>query len=128
MCTLTEKEKKSIIAKRYYQNHRNDIIAKNCAYAKEHRAINNKATAKYKRRNPKSTAYNSQKSQAGRLGISWEITKKAWIAWWGDDFALRGPSAEDLCMCRYEDAGPYNLSNIYKATRAENAAGARLCA
>lgn len=53
-------------------------------------------------------------------GIEWQFTYDSWMEWWGDDFHLRGPKSQDLCMARHGDMGPYHPSNVSKKTNAEN--------
>lgn len=52
--------------------------------------------------------------------IDWLFTFDSWIAWWGDDITKRGPRANDLCMARHGDIGPYHPDNVRKATVSEN--------
>jgi len=70
-------------------------------------------------------AYRNHKSHAKTRRIAFLFTFKEWIAWWGEDFDKRGLTGGSLCMCRYNDEGPYTLDNVYKGTRAENSAGPR---
>jgi hypothetical protein len=64
--------------------------------------------------------YHDQKHQAAKRGIDFKLTYEEWINWWGDDVVKRGNNADDLCMCRYNDVGSYELGNIYKDTRKNN--------
>lgn len=52
--------------------------------------------------------------------IEWQFTYDTWVAWWGDDMALRGPYSGQLVMARYNDAGPYHPDNVYKSTCNDN--------
>lgn len=61
-------------------------------------------------------AYYHQQRHAKDRGIEWSITYEEWLRWWGDDLPLRGRGYGKLQMCRYNDAGPYHIGNIYKAT------------
>lgn len=64
--------------------------------------------------------FNDQRGQARARGIAFNLTWEEWINWWGDDVDKRGNEADSLCMCRYNDTGPYELGNIYKDTRSNN--------
>jgi hypothetical protein len=68
---------------------------------------------------PKQKYGNAVKSAALR-GIEWQFTFESWMAWWGDDFHLRGPKGHNLCMARVGDTGPYSLNNVVKLTVSEN--------
>ena len=62
----------------------------------------------------------AQRAHAKERGVDWELTRDEWKAWWGDDLHLRGRGCGKLQMCRFEDKGPYSLSNIYKGTHNDN--------
>ena len=64
--------------------------------------------------------YGNAMRSAQQRGIEWQFTFESWMEWWGDDFILRGPKADDLCMARNGDQGPYHPSNVQKKTNAEN--------
>tara|TARA_R110000737_G_C14495981_1_gene471077 strand:- start:256 stop:837 length:582 start_codon:yes stop_codon:yes gene_type:complete len=65
--------------------------------------------------------YYAQKSAAvNQRGIDFYLTYEQWITWWGDDIVHRGKGKDKLCMCRYNDIGPYALWNIYKDTGSNN--------
>ena len=64
--------------------------------------------------------YYNHKSRAKRRNIEFNKTFDEWINWWGEDFDKRGVTNGSLQMCRYNDEGPYELGNIYKATREQN--------
>ena len=66
-------------------------------------------------------AYYTQKGSAQKRGIQWNITIDEWVNWWGDDYQYRGRKKDQLVMARYGDVGPYETSNIYKSTAADNA-------
>ncbi len=65
-------------------------------------------------------AYRSQKHNAARRGIGWELTFKQWCDWWGEDIERRGTRRGCLQMQRYMDRGPYALGNIKKGEPADN--------
>ena len=65
--------------------------------------------------------YHSQRSDAKRRGIDWQFeSMQQWLDWWGDDIVNRGPLLGQLVMARFNDQGPYNQTNVYKATCSEN--------
>lgn len=68
----------------------------------------------------KKYCYNTQKNNAKKRDIPFEISFEEWCEWWGDDFSKRGSRHDDLCMCRFNDEGPYKLGNIYKDTFENN--------
>lgn len=69
---------------------------------------------------PNNEKYHKQQHLAKKRGIVWEFTYQSWLAWWGDDIALRGQGPGKLQMCRFNDLGPYNPNNCYKATNSQN--------
>ena len=66
------------------------------------------------------TYYAAQKCSAKKRNIDWEFDFQSWLDWWGDDIIYRGRRKDDLCMCRFEDKGPYSPDNVYKATKSQN--------
>ena len=69
--------------------------------------------------------YYSQRARAKTRNIEFDITFEDWYEWWlskGVDKDIPpGPLTRDtLCMCRYNDCGPYALSNIYCDTMSNN--------
>lgn len=65
-------------------------------------------------------AYRSQKHNANRRGIGWELTFKEWCDFWGDDIDRRGRGGNQLGMQRILDSGPYKLGNIIKGHPRDN--------
>jgi len=66
-----------------------------------------------------------QKNEARLRGVEWNLTFEQWDQWWmsngvDKNFSTKH-SADQLCMCRQGDTGPYSLENIYCATRRQNA-------
>lgn len=57
-------------------------------------------------------------------GVPFDLTFDQWYNWWlshGVDRNLpRVNNSDTLCMCRTGDQGPYNLDNIYCATKRQN--------
>lgn len=64
--------------------------------------------------------YHNARQSAQNRNIDWQFTFETWMAWWGDDFELRGNKSSDLCMARNGDVGAYHPTNVRKATVAEN--------
>ena len=70
--------------------------------------------------------YHSHKYNAKKRNIEFELTFDQWNQWWithGVDKSLpnmSGNTKDNLCMCRYNDAGPYSLDNIYCDTNINN--------
>ena len=79
----------------------------------------------WRKENSERFAYSQQKHCAKQRDVSFLLSCEEWITWWGDDFDKRGRGREDLVMCRYGDTGPYEIGNIYKATKSENSRGPR---
>lgn len=65
-------------------------------------------------------AYSSQKANAKRRGIGWELTFEQWLTWWGEDLKNRGVGHDKLQMQRFADTGPYRLDNIRKGFPVRN--------
>jgi len=78
-------------------------------------------TQRWKLKNPKRYAYLGQRHTSKQRGIEFNLTFEEFVEFWGDDFSCRGTkNPEDLQMCRYDDEGPYQIGNIYKASKSEN--------
>ena len=73
--------------------------------------------------------YGKQKRDAMNRGIEFKLTLQEWIQWWaqqGVDKDIPQPLTKNtLCMCRFNDTGPYELNNIYCATLSQNQKDAR---
>ncbi|WP_186108491.1 hypothetical protein [Burkholderia gladioli] len=69
------------------------------------------------------SAYASQKSHAKQRGITFNLTFDEWYDWWQatGHYLKRGRKADCYVMARLNDSGPYEISNIYCCTVAENA-------
>jgi len=70
--------------------------------------------------------YSSQRSRAKDRNIPFNLTFQEWYQWWlsngVDKDISNGPySSTTLCMCRFNDVGPYELTNIYCDTVSNNA-------
>jgi len=69
--------------------------------------------------------YQGHQWNAKRRNIVFNMTFDEWYAWWlaqGIDKNIsqgpKGPTT--LCMCRYNDTGPYQIGNIYCDTISGN--------
>lgn len=78
--------------------------------------------------------YQRHRAQAKFRNIAFNFTFEEWYDWWlnngvdknlpQDTFAKS--DANRLCMCRYNDTGPYELGNVYLDTHVANAQSARI--
>jgi hypothetical protein len=71
--------------------------------------------------------FNSHKYNAKRRGVEFNLTFDEWNNWWLSHgvnkqiVTRRGiGDGNKLCMCRYNDTGPYALNNIYCDTNYNN--------
>lgn len=60
-------------------------------------------------------AYLTQRSNAFKRGIVWELTEREWIEWWESTghFSDRGRGKGKWLMARFNDTGAYSLNNIF---------------
>lgn len=67
-------------------------------------------------------AYCMQRGAAKSRGIEWLFGFDEWLAWWESTgkFEERGRGSNKYVMSRYNDEGPYSLSNVFCQTFAEN--------
>ena len=65
-------------------------------------------------------AYATQRSGANERGIEWDITFDEWWGIWRPYYHMRGQGANDLCMAREGDTGPYKVGNVYLTTKLGN--------
>jgi hypothetical protein len=77
---------------------------------------------KYAMRNKDKPKYLVQKFSAEKRGILWKLTFQEWYDWWlsTNHYHERGRKSDQYCMCRFNDIGPYSLSNIYCDTNHNN--------
>lgn len=66
-------------------------------------------------------AYSTQKANAKRRGIEFNLTFKQWCEFWGADIQKRGNGHDKLQMQRIADTGPYEIGNIKKGYPRQNA-------
>ena len=68
--------------------------------------------------------YRDQRRSAGQRGIPFNLTYEEWYQWYlshGVDKNIpQKMTANAWCMCRYNDTGPYDLTNIYLDTNSNN--------
>ena len=73
--------------------------------------------------------YGKQKRDAASRGIAFNLTLDEWYNWWlqqGVDKNIPSRlNKHTLCMCRYNDQGAYELTNIYCASLSQNQKDAR---
>ena len=79
---------------------------------------------KWRKANPKQWAFLMHRQHSKERGIEFLFDFDTWVEWWGEDFANRGDSPEQLVMARDGDEGPYHPDNVYKSTAADNVAEA----
>lgn len=67
-------------------------------------------------------AWHSQKRNALQRGIEWNITLWDWWQIWqkSGKWASRGREVGQYVMCRFGDAGAYEVGNVYIATTSHN--------
>lgn len=70
-------------------------------------------------------SYNWHKGSAAKRNIPFNLTYQEWFSWWlfngvNKDKQPSPFNKDTLCMCRYNDSGPYEISNIYCATNSDN--------
>lgn len=86
---------------------------------------------KAQRLSPAETAYRIQQSKCQNRNIDFLLSFEQWYNWWlshGIDKNTYKSNSRDgnaPCMCRFNDTGAYELSNIYLATRSQNSHDAR---
>jgi hypothetical protein len=69
--------------------------------------------------------FQKHKAQSKFRGIDFNFTFEEWINWWlsyGVDKTLdiKWPPKTRPCMSRYNDTGPYEISNVYFSTHDQN--------
>lgn len=68
-------------------------------------------------------AFVQQRSNARSRGIEWSLTLWDWWSIWQESghWDERGRTADAYVMCRFRDAGAYEIGNVYVATSSHNA-------
>ena len=71
--------------------------------------------------------YGNAKRHALERGVEWHLSFQEWYDWWQatGHYHERGPRANQYCMARIGDVGPYALDNIKCITNRENVLEAR---
>ena len=80
----------------------------------EHKKARAEKAKAWRVANRERQAFNNQKCNAKKRGISFEFNFDEWVEWWGDEIKLRGCKSEQDVMARLSDAGPYHPSNVFK--------------
>ena len=75
---------------------------------------------RWREANRERQAFNNQRANARKRGVSWEFSYEQWVEWWGEDIGKRGCRRDCLVMARYNDTGPYAEWNVRKTTVADN--------
>lgn len=67
-------------------------------------------------------AFWSQRKNAARRGIAWELTYDQWMAIWQSSgkLELRGRTKGGFVMARFGDVGPYAVGNVKICPNREN--------
>jgi len=67
-------------------------------------------------------AFITQRSNAKKRGIAWELTFEQWLKIWQDSghLHLRGTRSGHYCMARNNDTGPYAVDNVKIISAAQN--------
>lgn len=67
-------------------------------------------------------AFSNQRENANKRGIEWSLKFWDWWTLWVESgkWELRGRQKGCYVMCRYGDAGPYAIGNVYIASVAHN--------
>lgn len=73
------------------------------------------------------TKFKAQKAMAKHRDVEWLLSFDEWMNWWNltGHYEERGRKANEFVMSRFNDVGPYSLSNIFCQTRIENTIEAR---
>lgn len=69
------------------------------------------------------SAYTTQRNNANKRGIPWQMTFAEWWGVWerSGKFHLRGRHLGGWVMARHGDLGPYSVENVAICTHSENA-------
>ena len=76
--------------------------------------------AQWRKDHPLKWAFFTQRQNARRRGIKFLFSFAEWLQTWGAEIERRGNAADELCMSRIEDKGPYSPDNIQIITNREN--------
>jgi len=74
-------------------------------------------------RHPARGAFESQRNNARKRGIGWELTFEQWWTIWRESgkWEQRGKTKGCYVMARPGDLGPYKVGNVYITTHSDNA-------
>ena len=113
-------EKKTAAYKAWYEKNKERKQAGDRAWRdanKSRMAANNRA---WRKSNPTRDAYKTQRVSAKKRGIEFLLSYEQWLAIWGDNIKDRGCRSGQLVMCRFGDAGPYSVDNVFIALQSTN--------
>jgi hypothetical protein len=71
------------------------------------------------RKTPKGR-YDNQRTASKHRGVEFLLTFEEWWDIWEDHYDQRGRKSHELCMCRYNDEGAYEVGNVYIDTNRHN--------
>ena len=86
----------------------------------ETREKNRLRAAQWRKDNPLKWAWFTQRQNARRRGIEFLFSFREWLSEWGEQIEQRGKAADELCMARIGDEGPYAPGNVEIITNSEN--------
>lgn len=69
----------------------------------------------------------TQRQNAKKRNIDWQLTEQEWIDWWEETGHLndRGRGKGKWLMARFNDTGPYSLTNIFCHQHGSNVSDAQ---
>lgn len=102
-----------------YANYADQLAHSKLRYERDPQYHREKA-ARWVTKNRKRKCWLDQRATSKARGVEFNLTFEEYCEFWGDDFDKKGIKRYDLCMCRYGDAGAYEVGNIYKDTNINN--------
>ena len=104
--------------KQYYLKNKKKILEGK----KKHYSENRDTLVDKKREYSKSLIgkYNAQRMHSKERGIEFNLSFDEWVWFWNGNIDKRGTYADQLCMCRKDDKGAYEIGNIYLDTNSNN--------
>jgi len=107
-----------------YANYDDQLAHSKLRYERD-KAYHKDKAARWVSENRKRKCWLDQRATSKKRGVEFNLTFEEYDEFWGDDFHKKGIKMQDMCMGRYDDAGAYEIGNIYKCTNAENKMGPR---
>jgi hypothetical protein len=92
----------------------------NAAYYRTHTASRNAYNRAYYATHPEKCAYRAARANGYRRDVPWMLTFDSWWFIVAPYWHLRGTGADQYCMARHGDVGPYALGNVSMITNADN--------